>query len=284
MTKLIADAGATKTIWLMPGAFDGKIMTRGIQPVLMVDSEIESVIYDELFTHPDVRKAGQILFYGSGCGAWNQAERVRHILRTAFSKAEIEVRTDIEGAGRAVFQRSEGIILISGTGSSAGYMRGGEMVDRMNQPVWPQGDLGSGAHIGALILNDYFEGKSPESIKKLIDDNRRLSEDDLFVQFQNPGRSKQIAAKAMKDVVSIAGLTGDADEYMQDLSLQAFREWFDVLYAHFRSALQHVPVAICGSTGAEFETQLRLIFEEKGVTLHKVIKDPAEGLLRYHHS
>lgn len=282
MTKLIADAGATKTIWIMPGITNERIVTKGIQPVLQVDSEIEAIIYDELFSYSEVRKASHILFYGSGCGAWNRAERVRRILKTAFPKAVVEVRTDIEGAGVAAFQYGEGIILISGTGSSAGYMREGSLVDIMNQPLWPQGDLGSGAHIGSHILNDYFADKVPEPIKAVIDTNRKLSEDDLFIQFQHPDRSKQIAAKALKDVVRIYESKREVKDYVQKIANQAFQEWFEALHDHFKNALTILPVTVNGSTGAQFEDQIRSICNERGITIDRVLKDPVEGLIRFH--
>lgn len=282
MTKLIADAGATKTIWIMPGTINEQIVTRGIQPVLQVDTEIEAVIYDELFRYPEVRKATHIVFYGSGCGAWNREERVRRLLKAAFPKAVVEVLTDIEGAGRAAFQNGEGIILISGTGSSAGYMRGGHLTDTMNQPLWPQGDLGSGAHIGALILNDYFEGNVPERIKTRIDTNRKLSEDDLFVQFQHPDRSKQIGAKALKDVVQVYDPTPETNNYLQNIAFGAFQEWFEALHTHFKNALTVLPVTVCGSTGSQFEEQIRSICDDRGITLDRIVKDPMEGLIRFH--
>lgn len=282
MGQLIADAGATKTIWIMPGSGHQPVITRGIQPAMQVDSEIESVIYDDLFMHNHVRSTDHIIFYGAGCSAWNNAERIRKILKAAFSITNVEVFTDLQGAGRSVFGDEQGIILISGTGSSAGYMRDGQLIDQMNQPVWPQGDTGSGAHIGSIILNDYFSGDIPEGIRQVIDQHRKLSEDDLFVQFQNPDRSKMIAAKALGDIVMEGGLSAEEKNYLDSKASDAFSLWIEDLRGHFKLALQKTEVALCGSVAVTFEPLLRDLFSGKGITIQSIVKDPSDGLLRYH--
>lgn len=283
MSKLIADAGATKTSWaLLNEGNINKVTTSGINPTVKVDSEIESTVFDELL--PQINKTGieQVLFYGAGCKQWAQAERVKRILSEAIPKAKIEVKTDIEGAGLSQFGKSAGILVISGTGSSAGYMKGGVLFDMMLSSPWPEGDLGSGAHIGALILNDYFAGDAPAAVKEVIENNRRLSEDQLFVQFQNPDRSKQIGAKATKDVAAMYEITGDEEGYLAGIVETAVDKLLDELESHFQSAMQNTPVKLVGTTAHHFQEIFRDRFSARNIEIEDIVKDPITGLITFH--
>jgi N-acetylglucosamine kinase-like BadF-type ATPase len=283
MSILIADAGATNTSWASIKENDiTTVTTSGINPSVKVDSEIESTVFDELLPQINKTGIGKVVFYGAGCKAWAQAERVRKILKEAIPKADIFVKTDVEGAGLSVFSLSNGIVVISGTGSSAAFMKGGSVADMMQSKAWPEGDLGSGAHIGALILNDYFAGDAPAAVRELIDANRRLSEDELFVQFQNPTRSKQIGAKATKDVAAMYEITGDGGDYFSRIVKTAVNQLLDELENHFQSALQNTPVKLVGTTAHHFESLFRECFSARDIDIEEIVKSPLPGLIAYH--
>ncbi|MBO6793142.1 MAG: hypothetical protein JJ895_04475 [Balneolaceae bacterium] len=284
MSILIADAGATSTSWALIKENDHQIVrTSGLDPSLKVDAEIESVIFDELSLLLNTSQISQVIYYGAGCGDFKHANRIKKILSEAFRKAEVSVKTDIEGAGLALFAKQTGIVVISGSGSSAGFMDNGKLVDVMPSKAYPEGDFGSGAHIGALVLSDFFAGDVPSEIKNVIQARRRLSIDDLFVQFQDPIKSKLIASKALGDVISSAEFDQPLhQDYLKRLVFEAIEPLFDQLKNHFKNALAQQSIRFAGGTVGVFEEYFREYFRKKGLIIDKVEKTPIIGLIDYH--
>lgn len=275
---LIADSGGTKTTWaLMQGEEKFIFHTSGLNPAIKVDLEIETVIFDELIPQLPSKKIDSIYFYGAGCKAWENAARIKKYLQEAFLKTEIFIKTDIEGAGISMFGKESGIIVISGTGSSAGFMMDGILEDIMPSKVYPEGDFGSGCHIGALILADYFNEETPDFIEEVITKHRALSFDELFLQFQNPVKSKMISAKVMRDLNQLI----DSD-YIQIKAKTSIDVLITQLIEHFGEGLQHIPVKMIGSTAFYFENIFRELLMEIEVELVEVQKNPIEGLITYH--
>jgi len=278
MNILIADSGATKTSWAsLLGNDVSIIQTQGLNPVLKVDSEIETIIFDELLPKIPSKDVNQLWFYGAGCKKWKNSERIYFLLKEAFPKSEIKVKTDIEGAGLALFGNEDGIIVISGTGSSAGFMHKGELVDIMPSKAYPEGDFGSGCHIGALVLSDYYSGDSPDFINEVIDSQRTLSHDELFIQFQNPEKSKQIAARVMQDIGSYS-----TSDYLKEKANHSFEMLIEQLIKHFGEGLEQFPVKVNGSTAFHFDEVFRMAFKHNGITINEIHQNPIQRLINYH--
>ncbi len=284
MSILIADGGATSTTWALIKENDHQIVrTSGLDPSLKVDAEIESVIFDELSLLLNTSQITQVFYYGAGCGDFKHANRIKKILTEAFRKAKVLVKTDIEGSGLALFAKQTGIVVISGSGSSAGFMDSGKLVDVMPSKAYPEGDFGSGAHIGALILADFFAGDVPTEIKNVIQARRRLSIDDLFVQFQDPIKSKLIASKALGDVISSSEFDQPLhQDYLKRLVFEAIGPLYDQLKHHFKHALAQQSIRFTGGTVGVFEEYFREYFRKKGLIIDKVEKTPITGLIEYH--
>lgn len=286
MSILVADGGATKTAWILISEDeedDLVIRTSGMNPRLKVDSEIESVIFDELIPQIGSRKISELFFYGSGCRFWADAERMRFLLSEAFNSTDIKILTDIQGAGRAVFGEEEGIVVISGTGSSAGLIRGGWLVDIMSSKAYPEGDFGSGCHIGSLILRDYFTNQCPAEIKDLIDQKRKLDFDELFLQFQDQVKSKQIAAKAMRDIAGANTQTPESKAYVDQTAATSIRMLLNLMLSHFgEPTLNLTPIKFIGSTAVHFESVFRKVFGSANLEIVSVEQSPVKGLISFH--
>lgn len=278
MRILIADSGATKTSWASLSGTDIQVIeTQGLNPVLKADSEIESIIFEELLPQLATKVFDQVRFYGAGCKALKHANRLKHYLEEAFSKTEIFIKTDIEGAGIALFGDEEGIIVISGTGSSAGFMNNGKLIDSMPSKAYPEGDFGSGCYIGALILDDYFKNETPDFIGEIIDMHITSSYDALFVQFQDPKESKQIAAKIMRHIGNFKDTA-----YVLDKARASIEMLLKELQNHFGEELHKLSIKLIGSTAFYFEDAFRNIFAEEGVEIIEVKQNPIQGLIHYY--
>jgi hypothetical protein len=284
MSILIADSGATSTMWaIIDGTKEQVVQTSGMNPALKVDAELESVVYDELMALISIGKINSVYFYGAGCGDWSIAERIKKLLSEAFSGRKISVKTDLEGAGVSQFGRKMGIIAISGTGSSCGFMDAGTLVDSMPSKAYPEGDFGSGAHIGALILKDFFADESPISIRELIESNRRLTIDELFVQFQDPQKSKMIASKVLKDLATSEDFERPMhQEYIKRVVIQSLELFFNQMKKHFGNALVQLPIRFIGSTAFTFEAHFREYFKQKGILIDEISQNPIRGLIKHH--
>lgn len=284
MSFLIADAGATKTSWaIVDGDHEKVVRTSGMNPQLKVDAEIESVLFDELAQLISPSNIKEVFFYGAGCGAFQQAERIRKLLGEFFRNTNIVVKTDLEGAGLAIFNHAQGIVAISGTGSSAGFMEGGRLVDIMPSKPYPEGDEGSGSKIGAYIMRDYFNKTLPASIRKIIDSHRKLELERLFIQFQDPVKSKLIASKALHDIVSDPGFKEPhQQEYLKQVVMESVELFFNQLKNHFKNALAVQPIRFVGSTVAAFEPYFREFYKSKGIFIDEIQRSPIHGLIRYH--
>ncbi|MCG8373946.1 MAG: hypothetical protein MI700_10450 [Balneolales bacterium] len=284
MSIIIADAGATVTNWAIVSGFHEQIVkTSGINPVLKVDAEIEATIFDELLPQIDSNEVKEVFFYGAGCKDWNQAERVQKLLNEAFRKKQVTVKTDIEGAGIALYGKGTGIVAIAGTGSSAGFMDRGQLVDIMPSKAYPEGDFAAGAQIGARILKDVFVGEAPESIKGIIEENRKLSVNELFLRFQDPNKSKLIASKVLADIATSPGFKDpDHDQYLRAIVQTSLDKLFNLMKAHFKNALAVQPIRFVGSTVFTFEEYFREYFKRKSILIDDIQRNPIRGLVHHH--
>ncbi len=284
MSIIIADGGTTSTSWAIVKENEHQILrTSGLNPTLKVDAEIESVIFDELSLLINTSIISKVYFYGSGCDEFKNANRVKCILSEGFRNADITVKPDIEGAGLALFADQTGIVIISSTGSNAGFMNDGNLVDIMPSKPYPAGDFGSGAHIGSLILKDFFADDLPNNFKELIQARRRLSIDELFVQFQDPVKSKLIASKVLGDVLTSAEFDQPMhQEYLKRLVFEAIDPFFDQLKHHFKNAFAQQSLRFVGGTAATFEAFFREYFRKKGLIIDKIERSPIHGLVDYH--
>ncbi|HCD50932.1 MAG TPA: hypothetical protein DEQ34_00695 [Balneolaceae bacterium] len=284
MSLLLADSGATKTTWARVEKDHQQIViTSGMNPNLKVDRELESVVYDELFAQLSKNELTHVYFYGAGTGEVNTAGRLEKILQEAFLNCEIHVGTDIEAAGLSTFGNESGVVAISGTGSGAAMMNNGKVEKVMNARSFPEGDFGSGAHIGSLILKDFFAGSAPVTIRELIDENRKLSIEDLFVQFQDPMKSKMIAAKAMKDVATLGDIEGHTNrDYLKDLVHSSLTLFMTQLKHTFGINLTRFPLRFVGTTAWYFEDIFIDFFKNEQVNVDLIEKDPINGMMNYH--
>lgn len=284
MSILIADGGATSTTWAeLKGDQEQVVRTSGINPSIKVDAEIESVIFDELGMLLNSSAVDKLFFYGAGCADYHKANRIKTILKDAFRNAEINISTDIEGAGISIFGADTGIVVISGTGSSAGFMDGGGLVDVMPSKAYPEGDFGSGSHIGSLIMKDFYTGDAPMEIRKLIESRRRLTIDQLFVIFQDPTKSKMIASKVLADVITSNEFDKPMhQEYLKRLVFESIDPLFEQLKNHFKNALAMQSIRFVGGTVAAFEDHFREYFRMKGLIIDKIERSPIHGLIQHH--
>jgi N-acetylglucosamine kinase-like BadF-type ATPase len=162
MTYLIADSGATKTDWLyVDGADTIHIKTQGLHP-----SNIEQLSDSmEIQTQIGHLEPSKIYFFGAGCGNPVSNEIVRRFLQPIFPGADVRIKSDLEGSGKAFFGEGNGVVAVLGTGSICAKIEGGKVVKKSAALGFAIGDEGSAADLGRRILRMYYRKTGdPESI------------------------------------------------------------------------------------------------------------------------
>lgn len=162
---LIADSGSTKTQWIVlkDGSVAATPVTSGLNPVVMEAGLIRKRLQQELTPHLD-EAPRQIVFYGAGCGSPQSCGLMADCLAAVTGCTDIEVRSDMLGACRALCGDSPGIVCILGTGSNSCYYDGCEITANVSPLGYILGDEGSGAVLGKTLLADIFKNQLPEKI------------------------------------------------------------------------------------------------------------------------
>lgn len=179
---LIADSGSTKTDWLLRVGERNKarIATQGINPFMLSEEEIESILRNELLTNEEFICPTEIRFYGAGCrGA--QCDVVASALRKAMPTAEnVKVDSDLAGAAHALYGKADGIACILGTGSNSGLFVDGKIVENVSPLGFILGDEGSGAVLGRRLVGDVLKKQLPEHLCRAFEEAYHLTGDEII--------------------------------------------------------------------------------------------------------
>ena len=158
MTYLIADSGATKTDWLYVDGLDTiHIKTQGLHPS-NIQQLSDSMDIQTQIGHLSPKK---IYFFGAGCGNPVSDEIVKRFLQPIFPKANIGIKSDLQGSGRAFFGKGSGVVAVLGTGSICAKIQDRQGGKKSAALGFAIGDEGSAADLGRRILRMYLRNTGP---------------------------------------------------------------------------------------------------------------------------
>lgn len=186
MRHLVIDSGASKAEWVY---YDGErthtMKTSGIHPYYLDStdafhsfSEQFSSFYSAVKAHP----FDHVYFYGTGCSDLQSKQMIEAKLKEHFERMlsvavdkgsnnqnlRIVVATDLDGAAKATFPDSEGIMILLGTGSIFAHVRDGNIVRRIPSLGYVLGDEGSAACLGKKIYTGFYRKMWSEETLSLI--------------------------------------------------------------------------------------------------------------------
>ena len=274
---LIADSGSTKTNWCIHQPIQGKttsLQTSGINPFYQDETAILATLKAEFTAgYPDVQ---EIHFYGAGCANPEVNRIVETALREFFQAENIEVGSDLVAAARALCQHEPGIACIMGTGSNSCYYNGKDIENQISPLGFILGDEGSGAVIGKRLLSDILKNQLPGSVIRKFFGQYQTSQPEIMENIYRKPFPNRYAAQFTRFI----------GENLTETSLRNMvRTEFELFFR--RNVLQYpqsqyLPVHFSGSVAWHFRDILRVTAETLGLQTGTILRDPMEGLLKYH--
>lgn len=205
MSKLliVADAGGTRTEWYvrLSDSKEAKIFeTSGINATIGSESEIANSVAHMRCLIEDAGLFEEeiiIYFYGAGYNSETNGKKLRIAFNDVFSDGKIELvlRSDLSGAGVALFGEESGIACIIGTGSSSGFYDGHTITETVPSLGYLLGDEGSGASMGKDLINRYFKGELSNEVKSYLETYCQMEMSGILQKvYKEPGANKFLAS------------------------------------------------------------------------------------------
>ncbi len=274
MKVLIADAGSTKTEWVVleNGTVVQRVATRGFNPNYADTIVFLDILYKEL---KDLPAVDAVYYYGSGCGNEAARQEMHQFLKVRFEEAhEVMVTHDLMGACHAVLGHREGIVCILGTGANSCVYDGNDIVDRAVSLGYLVGDEGSGCYIGRKLTRAYFYDLMPPDLKLEFDNTYYLE----IREFIDRVYHQKEASKYLAGFTEFAGEHLD-HPYVKTLVKECLTDFIKVFVLRYKEC-REMPVCFVGSVAFYFQTLLYECLSAEGLTMGKVMRSPMDGLIQ----
>ena len=275
---LIADSGSTKTEWvlLQDSEITVRTTTQGINPFMLHEAEIKSILRTELLPH--LKESGpidDIHFYGAGCrGTMTEvvSEALRHAL---LVRGRVEVESDLLGAARAVCGHTDGLACILGTGSNSCLFVNGTILENVSPLGFILGDEGSGAVLGRRLLGDVLKHQLPESVVEDFHLQYGMTADDIIRRVYKETFPNRFLA-SFTPFLSAHRTEPSIHTLLVDEFCRFFRRNVDY---YDRKDLS---VNLVGSIAFHFRAEVEEAARLCGYIVGRTLKAPMDGLVEFH--
>lgn len=273
---LIADSGSTKTQWALIDCNGeaGVVATPGINPVMLDRAGLLSALTEARRAMASAVVPDAIHFYGAGCLP-EICPEVRDALSEVFGADTVRVHSDMLGAARALWADSPGIAAILGTGANSCYYDGQRIVANTPPLGYILGDEGSGARLGARLINGVLKGYLPSEICRDFAETTGLDKATIIERvYRRPGANAFLASQTgfIARHISNGAVT--------DMVIDEFRLFFSRNIVHAYPS--DMPIGFVGSIAAVFEQQLREAAASMGLETGRILRHPLPALIDYH--
>lgn len=278
MAILIADCGATKCEWCVVPANGRKraLFTQGISPYFLNSLQVESVLRNELLPHLKTVTVEAVYYYGTGCAHPANAKLIKKAIRAVFPEAGVEVTHDLMAAARALCGSGKGIACILGTGSNSCYFNGRKIVKNSPGLGYVLGDEGSGAYLGKKVLQYYLYNTFDEDLRYRFEDKYKTDQLEILENvYKKPMPNRYLASFALF-------LAENRGHYMvENIVEDGLNDFFFHHLCKYRESWT-LPVHFVGGVAYGFRDVLKELCHMYELELGTVLKNPIEGLIRYH--
>jgi glucosamine kinase len=275
---LVADSGSSKTDWLLSVSKDEEkqFRTAGLNPYFLGEKDIVKILQEQAV---DMMAFGnhikEIYFFGAGCSSPDRHEIVSNALSQLFPKSYISVDSDLLGSAYATCGHEKGLCCVLGTGSNISFFDGEEIHAGQHGLGYVLGDEGSGTWFGKALITDFLYGRMPAEIGKKFNDAYHPDKETVIKNvYQTPNPNAYLASFS-KFLFEIRTL-----EYAQSLLKSGLKEFIDTnvkSYPQYHRYKCH----FVGSIAYVFADELKVVCEENGIHLGKIIRQPIHDLLAF---
>ncbi|MCK9450126.1 MAG: ATPase [Bacteroidales bacterium] len=274
---LIADSGATKTEWLVKhyGQWKKPIRTAGFNPWQHKTESLKQSVLT-LKRQIDYLDIEKLVFYGAGCGTQVNQQKVLSLLSELFPTTKITVSHDLMASAHALLGHEAGIACILGTGSNACLFDGEKITAKITSLGYILGDEGSGAHIGKMLCSAFFRQQLPKELADKFAEAYALQLPDFLTKvYHQPG-----AAAYLADFSRFA-YANKSHSFIQSLVSASFNLFIEYYIGCFNPD-PNLAIGFTGSVAFYFQDELRQQLNNKGFTVGKFMRSPAQGLMDYY--
>lgn len=276
--KLIADSGATKAEWCVVDKGKVKtIFTLGISPYFLTREQIRQLLEKDLVPKLKNHSITEIYYYGTGLGNPANIKTVRTVLKQVFTNTpRIEAEHDLMAAARALCGNNKGIACILGTGSNSCFYNGKKIIKNSPGLGFILGDEGSGAYLGKKVVQYYLYGTFDEELKSKFENKYKLTQMDILeAVYKKPLPNRFLASFTLF-------LAENRGHYMVENIIEDGLNdfFFNHLYKYRESWTN--PINFVGGVAWGFRDVLRELCKTYELELGIILKNPMEGLIKYH--
>lgn len=278
MAVLIADSGSTKTEWcLLEKTGKKKILTQGLSPYFLTHTEMAEILRKELLPRIKGKKIQKVVFYGTGCSQAANKNIVRSALADTLGKVKTEIDHDLLAAARALCGKDKGMVCILGTGSNSCFFNGKTITKNIPGLGFILGDEGSGAYLGRKIIQHYLYNTFDEDLMDRFTAKfgNLQSTEILDAVYRRPFPNRYLASFSVF-------LSENRGHYMIENILEdSFSDFFFHHLFKYRETWTH-PVHFVGSIAHVFRDKIREFCESQEINCGVILKEPMEGLIKFH--
>jgi len=277
--SLIADSGATKAEWVLLNNGKKKtLFTQGISPYFLNTDQIAELLQKELAVKLKQQVPEEIHYYGTGCANPQNVTSIKKALGRIFPGAYISVNTDLMAAARAVCGHQKGVACILGTGSNSCYYNGKTILKNSPGIGYVLGDEGSGAYLGKRVIQYYLYNTFDEDLRSRFDAKFVTNGVEILENvYKKPLPNRYLASFTMF-------LAENRGHYMiENIIEDGINDFFFQHLCKYTEVWKY-PVNFVGSVANGFKDVIQQLCNSYEFELGTVLKNPMEGLVRYHYS
>jgi N-acetylglucosamine kinase-like BadF-type ATPase len=275
--KLIADSGSTKTEWcLLKGNTKIMFTSHGMSPYFINGVEMENIIRQEVLPFLKRSRVDKLFYYGTGCTSAANAKMVKKALKNCFPAASLFVDTDIAGAAKALCGNEKGIACILGTGSGSCYYNGRRIVKNSPGLGFILGDEGSGAYLGKKVIQHYLYNTFDEDLRSRFDAKFVTNASEILnAVYKHALPNRYLASFAIF-------LAENRGHYMIENIIEDGLNDFFYTHIYKFSESRKLPVHFTGGIAFGFKDILIQMCKSYQLQHGNILKNPMEGLIKYH--
>ena len=276
---IIADSGATKCQWtVVQSQKKYTLQSIGISPYFLSAAEIQALVTKTFKNKIKLESVEAVYFYGTGLSNPQNVSQLKKALQAVFTKATLDIQTDLVAAARATCQNSKGVACILGTGSNTGFYNGKKITKNSPGLGYVLGDEGSGTYLGKKVIQYYLYKTFDEDIMSRFEKKFHTTKDEILNKiYKEPTPNKYLATFT-------EFLVENRGHYMiENIIEDGLNDFF---YAHIIKMNEAwlYPIHFVGSVAYHFRDVIKSLTLSYELELGKIIVAPMNGLIAYHQS